>query len=74
MVFLLKLIEIFFSYFFIFYLNLGNFGNFPNAWVSGKFPKWLGILEIIQMSGYLENISRLPKFLLESNCGAFYII
>ena len=32
-----------------------NLGNFPNAWVSGKFPKCLGIWEISQVPGYLGN-------------------
>ena len=27
----------------------GYLGNFPNAWVSGKFPKYLGFWEISQM-------------------------
>ena len=33
------------------YLNY--FRNFPNAWVSGKVPKCLGIWETSQMPGYL---------------------
>ena len=32
-----------------------NLGNFPHAWISGKFPKCLGIWEISQMPGYLGN-------------------
>jgi len=45
--------------------HLGNFPNtqvfegylgiFPNAWVSGKFPKCLGIWEISQMPRHLGN-------------------
>ena len=31
--------------------------NIPNAWVSGKFPKCMGIWEISQMPGYLGNFS-----------------
>jgi len=35
----------------------GYLGNFPNAWVSGKFPKYMGIWEISQMPGYLGNFT-----------------
>ena len=31
--------------------------NFPNPWVSGKFPKCLGICGISQIPGYLGNFS-----------------
>jgi len=35
-----------------------NLINFPNAWVSGKFLKCLGVWEISQMPEYLGNFSK----------------
>ena len=32
-------------------------GNSPNDWVSGKYPKCLGIWEIYQKPGYLRNFT-----------------
>jgi len=39
-----------------------NLGNFPNAWVYGKFPECLGIWEISQMPGFLENSLNIQSF------------
>ena len=37
------------------YSNLGNLGNSSNTWEPGKFPKYLGIWEILQIPGNLGN-------------------
>ena len=52
----------------------GYLGNFPNAWVSGKFPKCLGFLEIPQISSHLRNFQNLKTIPLSNtyrNLGNF---
>ena len=46
-------------------------GNFPNAWVSGKFTKYLDIWEISQNVCEFGKFFIFPKFLLESDGGVF---
>jgi len=40
---------------------LGYLENFSNAWVSGKFPKCLGICEISQVTRHLRNFQNLKN-------------
>ena len=49
--------------------------NFPNALVSGKFPKCLGFLEILQISSHLrnfQNLRNIPPSNTYRNFGEFY--